>query len=192
MPCPRLTQPPLIEHSPRAHATPHRLSATHRPDAHPTHVRLSHLPPPLFFVPLSKPLFLSPSPSLPSIFSSSSATTSLPPCHLPSHVYQQFAARIQQRSPSLILLSHNNTLPDVMLMEAQPEETSMHVTTSPTTQSAHTTDSTEEKALSSTKNVSTGATSVSSVASRPQRNLPGTKDEVMLVLCDVRPRRLVR
>ncbi|KAG0271680.1 hypothetical protein BGZ95_000472 [Linnemannia exigua] len=66
-------------------------------------------------------------------------------------------------------------------MEAQAQETSKKVPTSPTSQSNLITDSTDEKTDSSDKAaaISSGTTPTVSTTTtgKPQRNLPGTKDE---------------
>ncbi|KAK3842193.1 MAG: Mob1/phocein [Linnemannia gamsii] len=68
-----------------------------------------------------------------------------------------------------------------MLMEAQAQETLKHVPTGPTSQSDLITDSNDEKIDPSDKAaaVSSGTTPTASATTtgKPQRNLPGTKDE---------------
>ncbi|KAF9340626.1 hypothetical protein BGZ91_001094 [Linnemannia elongata] len=71
-----------------------------------------------------------------------------------------------------------------MLMEAQVQETLKHVPTGPTTtattQSDLTTDSTgEEKSTPSDNKAASVSSGTSSATGRPQRNLPGTKDECL-------------
>ncbi|KAG9065956.1 hypothetical protein KI688_002253 [Linnemannia hyalina] len=69
-----------------------------------------------------------------------------------------------------------------MLMEAQTQETLKHVPTSPTTvattHSDQTTDPTvEEKTAPSDNKTASVMSGTPSATGRPQRNLPGTKDE---------------